>query len=241
MPFFRLQKSIAYSLIVLCSCSVFAADVTAILHSHGATLLNGTGSPHSSAIFTGDEMRTTRNSFANITAPGSSVVVMANSAVKFEGSAVNLTRGGVVVSTSQGMATRARNLTIEPVSRQPSKFEVRDSNGSVLIAAYKGTLMIRDNKAMSLLREGQQTKRNYRDSEKAGDPANSGGQEGQGGATPAASGAPGVGGPSGGTIISVMAVGGVASAIATAAVVTSKTSSNSCPISVSNPATPGCD
>jgi len=132
----RLRRFLGYALIFLFPYSLFAADANgALLYANGTTLLNGAGAPRSSPVFNGDEIRTAENSVANITAQGCSVLVLANSSVRFEGNAVQVNQGGVVVSTSKGMSARAGDLKIGPASEKSSKFEVVDNDGEVLIAA----------------------------------------------------------------------------------------------------------
>jgi hypothetical protein len=54
-----------------------------------------------SAIFSGDLVQTTKDSVANINATGSTVLVLNDSLVQYEGSKVKLEHGGISVSTSE--------------------------------------------------------------------------------------------------------------------------------------------
>ena len=93
--------------------TLFAADqAAAMLYSHGSALLNGNNIPRSSAIFPGDLVQTTKDSVANINATGSTVLVLNDSLVQYQGSTVTLEHGGVTVSTSKSMATRAEDVNI---------------------------------------------------------------------------------------------------------------------------------
>src|SRR5690349_7157482 len=81
--------------------SVFAADTNAaMLYTNGTAWVNGSHVPRpQSAIFSGDVLQTRADSVANINSSGSSITVMADSLVKFEGSDVKIEHGGVTVST----------------------------------------------------------------------------------------------------------------------------------------------
>src|SRR6201987_161149 len=96
--------------------SLFAADSNAaMLYTNGAAWVNGAHLPRSSsAIFSGDLLQTRSDSVANINQPGSTLRVMADSLVQFEGSSVKIDHGGVTVSTSKAMATTAGDVKVTP-------------------------------------------------------------------------------------------------------------------------------
>ena len=148
--------------------TLFAADqAAAMLYSHGSALLNGNNIPRTSAIFPGDLVQTTKDSVANINATGSTVLVLNESLVQYEGNTVKLEHGGVTVSTSKSMATRAEDVNISPASGVLTEFEVRDVDGRVQIVARKGDLTIRDDSgATTTLAQGQETTREESESKK---------------------------------------------------------------------------
>ena len=147
-------------LIVLFPVSLFAADTpSAMLYSHGPVLLNGNGVARSSAVFFGDLVQTNPDSAVNITATGSSVMVLNDSLVQYEGTRIKVEHGGVKVSTSKLLGARAGLITVDPASNVLTEFEVRDVDGSVRIAAEKGDLRISDPKGTTTLAQGQQTTR----------------------------------------------------------------------------------
>jgi len=157
---FALRKTVGFILVLLFPVSMFAADSeAAMLYSNGAAWLNGSRIPRSSAIFSGDLVQTRSDSVANINAAGSSVTVLSDSLVQFEGVALKVEHGGVAVSTSKGMATTAGDIKVAPVSNVWTEFDVTDVDGSVKIAARKGDLSISDSKGTLTLAQGQETTR----------------------------------------------------------------------------------
>jgi ferric-dicitrate binding protein FerR (iron transport regulator) len=96
---------------------------------------------------------------ANINATGSSVLVLNESMIQYEGSALKLEHGGVTISTSKSLATRAGGITVSPSSAAWTEFEVRDVDGRVQIAARKGDLTITDGGGTTTLAQGEQTTR----------------------------------------------------------------------------------
>jgi hypothetical protein len=148
--------------------ALFAADqAAAMVYSHGSALLNGNTIPRTSAIFPGDLVQTTKDSVANINATGSTVLVLNDSLVQYQGSMVTLEHGGITVSTSRSMATRAEDVNISPASGVLTVFEVRDVDGTVRIVARKGDLTIRDDSgATTTLAQGQETTREESESQK---------------------------------------------------------------------------
>jgi hypothetical protein len=127
-----------------------------MLYTDGAWL-NGSRVPQSSAIFSGDLVQTRPDSAANIHAPGSSVTVLGDSLVEFEGASLKVEHGGVSVSTSKGMSTTAGNVRVAPASIASwTEFNVTDTDGTVRVAARKGDLNVTDaDGKVTLLAQGQ--------------------------------------------------------------------------------------
>ena len=153
-------KILSCMMVVVFPAALFAADQpAAMLYSHGTALLNGANITRSSAIFSGDLVQTSADSAANINASGSIVLVLNNSLVTYQGNAVELEHGGVSVSTSKLLATRAGDVTVSPATSVWTEFEVRDVDGRVQIAARTGDLTISDDTGTSTLTQGQETTR----------------------------------------------------------------------------------
>ena len=149
-------------------CTLFAADQpAAMVYTHGTALLNSTVIPTSSALFPGDLVETNAESVANINATGSTILVLNNSIVQYEGSSITIEHGAVTVSTSKSLATRAEDFRISPVSSSLTEFEVRDVDGKVRISARKGDLTITDDSGVTTtLAQGQETTREESESQK---------------------------------------------------------------------------
>jgi len=148
-------------LVFLFPYSSFAADSNAaMLYINGSAWVNGTHVPRpSSAIFSGDLVQTRRDSVANINQPGSSITVLSDSLVQFEGSSLKIEHGGVTVSTSKGVGTTAGDVKVTPTSGAWTEFNVTDVDGTVRIAARKGDLTIFDGSQTTTLAQGQETTR----------------------------------------------------------------------------------
>lgn len=152
---------------------ISAADLpAAMLYSHGTALLNGNSIASSSAVFPGDLVQTVAGSAANINASGSIVLILNDSLVQYEGSTVKLEHGGITVSTSKLLATRAGDITVSPAASVWTEFEVRDVDGKVEIAARKGDLTIGDDAGTTTLPQGQQTTRDDSQSQSDSQSAN---------------------------------------------------------------------
>ncbi len=181
-------KILSCMMVVIFPAALFAADQpAAMLYSHGTALLNGNSIARSSAIFSGDLVETSADSAANINASGSIVLVMNDSLVQYEGHAVKLEHGGVTISTSKALATRAGEVTVSPAASVWTEFEVRDVDGTVHIAARKGDLTISDDTGTTAtLAQGQETTRD--DSQSQDDKKKKKKKRRAGGAAPAAGG-----------------------------------------------------
>lgn len=139
--------------------SLFAADSNAaMLYTNGAAWVNGTHVPRtSSAIFYGDLLQTRSDSVANINEAGSTITILADSLVTFEGTSLDIDHGGVMVSTSRSVATTAGDVKVTPVSNSWTEFNVTDLDGKVRISAKKGDLNVNNGKETVLLAQGQET------------------------------------------------------------------------------------
>lgn len=146
-------------MIAVVPASLWAADSNpAMLYAKGTAWINGSAVPRTSAIFPGDMVQTTPTSMASINASGSSVVVLADSVVKFEGPTVALDHGSLSVATSKGMTARSGEITVVPASNAWTEFQVKqEPDGGVQIVAQKGDVSVSDGSTTSTLSQGQQT------------------------------------------------------------------------------------
>jgi hypothetical protein len=153
---------------VIFPAALFAAEPNpgAMLYARGETMLNGSSVPRSSALFSGDLVETRADSVANISATGSTVLVLNDSLIQYEGNTVKLEHGGVTISTSKSLATRVGTVNVSPAAGVLTEFEVRDVDGTVRIAARKGDLSISDDSGTTLLAQGQETTRDEPEAQK---------------------------------------------------------------------------
>lgn len=179
-----LRGMVSCVLIVLFPLSLFAADSTsAMLYTNGPAWVNGTHVPRpSSAIFSGDLLQTRSDSVANINQPGSTVQVLSDSLVQFEGSSVKIDHGAVRVSTSKALSTIAGDVKVTPTSNAWTEFNVTDVDGTVRIAARKGDVTVSDGKGTVTLAQGQETSR-----DESADNSGKSRRKNRGGAAPGAS------------------------------------------------------
>jgi hypothetical protein len=155
------RKILSFAMAVMFPAGLFGADAgpTAMLYARGATTLNGNSVRSTSALFSGDLVQTSVDSVANIDATGSTVLILNDSLVQYEGNVVKLEHGGVAISTSKSMATHAAGVSISPSAGVLTEFDVRDVDGRVQIAARKGDLTISDHTGTTTLAQGQETTR----------------------------------------------------------------------------------
>lgn len=154
---FAFRKMVSCVLLLLFPGSMLAADSNAaMLYINGAAYVNDARVPRASAaIFSGDILQTRPNSVANINEPGSSITVLSDSLVQFQGKSVDIQHGGVSVSTSKGIAATAGDVKITPKSSAWTEFKVVDVDGMVKIHAEKGDLLIDDGSKVLTLAQGQ--------------------------------------------------------------------------------------
>ena len=154
------RKMVSCVLLLVVPASLFAADSgAAMLYATGAAWVNGSHVPNASAIFAGDLVQTRSDAAANINAPGSSITVLGDSLVQFDGASLKVEHGGVAISTSKGVAASAGDVKVAPASNSWTEFNMTDVDGTVKIAARKGDLNVTDDNGTTTLAQGQETTR----------------------------------------------------------------------------------
>jgi len=135
---------------------VLGQDVQgAMLYGKGAVWVNGQQVPGPSAVMAGDSVETESESAANISVPGSSIVVQESSLAKYEVSAVALERGTVNVITTSRMRVRADKLSATPTSTNQTDFEVSSVEGKIRVKVNKGEVEVNCGKEVTNVPEGQ--------------------------------------------------------------------------------------
>jgi hypothetical protein len=156
-----LRKLIACGLVCLLSSPIFAQESagTAVLYGTGQVYLNGSQLTNSASVASGDVIQTRESAAANLSAPGSSLVIQSNTIVRFQGSGLALDRGSVSVATGRGMSVFARDFKISPVSSDWTEFYVTRASGAIQILARKNSVTVTCGANTSLLKQGEQMSR----------------------------------------------------------------------------------
>ena len=146
--------------------SIMAADSgIGILHASGATWINGSAVPKTSAVFSGDLVQTQAGSLASINSPGSNVMVFADSLLKYGERDILLQHGSIAVVTSNNLSTRIGEITVTPATNDRTEFRVTEKDGVVQIVAQTGDVNVSDGSQSSTVPQGQQTARSTQTSE----------------------------------------------------------------------------
>lgn len=126
----------------------------ALLQATGDVRVNGNTVEKSAAVLKGDVLETGANSVASLTATGTSILLLAQSSVVYEGELLEVFCGTAIISTSGGMGARAGNLTAVPTSAS-AKFDVVHSVDGIGVAAREGSLEVNDGERQVTLRPGE--------------------------------------------------------------------------------------
>ena len=163
----KLRNIFCWMLLAVMPASLLGADSgAAMLYANGTAWINGTSVPRSSALFPGDLVQTRPDAVVHINATGSSVMILSDSLVKYEGNTVSVEHGAVKVATTKGMSTRAGEVVVAPVSPEWTEFDVTDVNGTVEIVARKGDVSISNGTETTRLAQGEQTTRDDSENQK---------------------------------------------------------------------------
>jgi hypothetical protein len=129
---------VCWTMIVIFPASLLAADAgPAILHAKGGVWVNGNEAADSTAIMPGDLLETKPGAVANLTTDGSTILIEAQSIVKYNGDSLTLEHGSVSLETSRSMSVHIDCLQVIPVSNDWTQYDVTDVNGTVRVDALK--------------------------------------------------------------------------------------------------------
>lgn len=109
----------------------------AILRTQGGVWVNGYEAQDSSAVFPGDLIETKVGFSANLTVEGSSVLVGAESLVKFGDNFLVLEHGAVSVGSSRKFQVRVNCMRVVPVLNEWTQYDVADVNRTIQVSAHK--------------------------------------------------------------------------------------------------------
>src|SRR5215471_277561 len=109
------KSALACLLAFLLPMQLLAKDSTAaMVYASGAAWVNGTEVPKSAALFAGDMLQTRPEATANINASGSSIMVLSDSLVKYQGPSVEVEHGAVRILISTGPGATAGGVRGKP-------------------------------------------------------------------------------------------------------------------------------
>jgi hypothetical protein len=116
----------------------------AMLAAKGNVTVNGQTARSSQALFPGDLVVVPTDGGGNITLDGTSMMVVGDTAARYEGTGATLERGSISVGTQKGFVIRTGCLTVAPTEpNQWTDFAVMDlEGGMVRVIARKGSLNI---------------------------------------------------------------------------------------------------
>jgi hypothetical protein len=132
------RKLVCVTIIAALPSSLAAQDSSAaMLHGSGVVWINGSAAPASSALFRDDVVQTQGDGMAKIDASGSSVTVLKDTLVQFEGDELSLEHGSLQLSTSRSMRVRVGCITVVPVTSEWTQYDVTDVDGKVTVLAHQ--------------------------------------------------------------------------------------------------------
>jgi hypothetical protein len=135
-------KILSIMLILLTPAAMLMAETSnTVLYASGNVTLNGTEVDRSASVTTGDKIETAGATATTVNQDGSKVTVNPYSAIRYESEGVSVVRGTAAISTSDGLAAHAAQITVAPKDKT-AKYEIARMDNKVLITSQAGALMI---------------------------------------------------------------------------------------------------
>jgi hypothetical protein len=162
------RKLVCGVMIVIVPSSMMAQGIgRALLYGDGGTWLNGNPAPASSAIFPNDYIQTQKGHSAKIDVEGSTVMVLPETVVQFEGDELVLDHGSLQLNTGRGMKVRVGCIRVIPVTEDRTQYDVSDIDGKVKVIAYKNDVKIHAPGAARRSKQGASTDNIVHEGERA--------------------------------------------------------------------------
>ncbi len=120
---------------------LMAENSNTMLYASGTVTLNGTEVARSASVTSGDRIDTAGATATAVNTDGSKITVNPYSAIRYESAGVNVIRGTADISTTDGMAARAAQITIAP-KEKAATYEIARMDNKVVVTSHTGTLMI---------------------------------------------------------------------------------------------------
>lgn len=135
-------------MIVILPTSLAAQDPTrGLLHSNGGTWLNEAPAPNIAAIFPDSLVQTQAGYAARIEVEGSSILVLPETMLQFQGLELALDHGTLQVDTARKMEVIVGCVRITPVNSDRTQFDVTDAGGRVTVSVSKNDVKIHSHAA----------------------------------------------------------------------------------------------
>ena len=134
-------------------------SASAMVYANGPAWVNGTEIPKSVAVFPGDTLQTKQDASANLSTNRSTVMVLSDSLVKYEGASVGVDHGSVRVSTESGFAAHACEVKARPANLVATLYQFTHHDGRVTVVAIKSDVIVEDHGDKKTIAEGQQIER----------------------------------------------------------------------------------
>jgi len=157
----KVSLAAGFALLIVVGMSFAQAQTTsggAMLYANGNVKVNGQPAGISTSIFAGDLVEVGDASSVSINRSGSSIVLSPNSSVKYDPTNLDVQKGTVRVSTTQGLSVHAGNISVAPQDKGAgAKFDVTANAGNVTVASQEGALAVDDGGRSVSLSSGSKT------------------------------------------------------------------------------------
>ena len=152
-------KILSIAMMLLTPAAMLMAETSnTTLYASGTVTLNGTAVARSASVAPGDRIETAGATATTVNQEGSKVTVTPYSAIRYESEGVNVVRGTAAISTTDGMAAHAAQITVAPKDKTAT-YEIARMDNNVVITSRTGALMITEAGTTTELEAGSSSSR----------------------------------------------------------------------------------
>ncbi len=137
---------IRWWLVLLLAVPAICAAPEGILHTSGGTTVDGIVAIDGMHIFGGQVLRTPHSQFGDLLTRGSSLRLLSDTKLVFDGDSAELLEGGVALNTSTKFRVRTGCAEVTPVGSGTSRYTVQLQQKTVYVTADQSEVTVRARK-----------------------------------------------------------------------------------------------
>ena len=144
---FRIRLGLLVALVAIALPAICAAP-EGILHPGPGTTVDGTPALDGMHVFGGQLLRTPHGQFGDLFTGGSSLRLLGDTKLRFDGDSAELVEGGVALNTTSRFSVRTGCTEVTPLTATAARYTVQLQQKTVYVTAERNDVTVRARKTV---------------------------------------------------------------------------------------------